>query len=229
MKQKLRKYYRQFYKSEQKHPLFSVLLKYLPEEKPLVIIDIGAHKGHFFDIIRSCRDIEKAVLVEPIPSLARGLESKYKNINVRVFPNIISNKNAPETFYVNEFPATSSLMPMSPALQDFSSAKSEKVTVEAMTLDELGAKAGLSGIDLLKIDVQGAELLVLSKGEQVLKGTDRIWIEVSFRQLYEGSATFFDIYNYLDQQGFTLNELSPGYRSKSNELLQADALFSRNR
>ena len=67
--------------------------------------------------------------------------------------------------------------------------------------------------------------LVLAGAEQALKHTSFAWIEVSFKQLYDNSILFSDIYNMMAQAGFILIEISPGHRSLKGELLQADALF----
>ena len=61
-----------------------------------------------------------------------------------------------------------------------------------------------------------------------MRGLERvrlIWIEVSFRPLYEGSAVLSDVYAFLRSQGFRLYSLHEGFRGVDGELLQADALF----
>ncbi len=102
----------------------------------------------------------------------------------------------------------------------------ERIVVPVRTLDDVLDEAGWIGaIDLLKIDTQGAELRVLKGGMRGLERVRLIWIEVSFRPLYEGSAVLSDVYAFLRSQGFRLYSLHEGFRGVDGELLQADALF----
>ncbi|MDQ3193232.1 MAG: FkbM family methyltransferase [Bacteroidota bacterium] len=205
------------------------MLKYLSDKEKLIYVDIGAHKGHFFDLIKSCRKIERAVLVEPIPNLFNDLSLKYKSdINISVVNKIIMDETGYLDFFINKLPETSSIYKFKESIKEIDTIEtgiSKKISASACSLDELAKETSVNHIDLLKIDVQGAEHLVLNNGDTILKNTKLIWIEVSFKPLYEGSSTFFDIYNILDKKGFALIEIHPGYRSSKNELLQADALF----
>ena len=109
---------------------------------------------------------------------------------------------------------SSASMPISPASQ-------------TITLDDLFGMFDISSADLLKIDVQGAEHLVIRGGQNALRKTERVWTEVSFKPLYESSSTFTDVYHALYELGFSLMEISHGFRGPDGELLQADALFVR--
>ena len=80
---------------------------------------------------------------------------------------------------------------------------------------------------MLKIDVQGAEAQVLAGASQILNRTRFVWIEFSFKPLYENSPTFFDIFAQMDAAGFGLLELTPEFRAPNREVLQADGLFFR--
>ena len=102
------------------------------------------------------------------------------------------------------------------------------IRCQTKTLDALASEANMSRIDLLKLDVQGAEHLVLKGGKTILTSTFMIWTEISFKPLYEKSSDFFEIYKILSSIGFKLMEIEPGFRGADGELLQADALFVRN-
>lgn len=54
---------------------------------------------------------------------------------------------------------------------------SERITVEAVTLDDFASRAGINRIDLCKIDVEGAEEAVLSHGREALSTVERIILE----------------------------------------------------
>ena len=93
------------------------------------------------------------------------------------------------------------------------------------TLDQFVQEQQIARIDLLKIDTQGAELLVLKGAVAVLPRVRMIWAEVSFRALYDGSALFADVHGFLAEQGFRLHSIHAGFRGSDGELLQGDALF----
>jgi hypothetical protein len=94
-------------------------------------------------------------------------------------------------------------------------------------LDDLVSTVRFPRIDLLKLDVQGAEHLVLAGAPETLRRTRLIWTEVSFVRLYDGSCLFHELHGQLRKSGFALAELEGGFRSPTKELLQADALFTR--
>ncbi len=99
----------------------------------------------------------------------------------------------------------------------------EVVPCKVETLDSVAAE--MSEIDLIKIDVQGAEHLVVKGGRKTLKRTRLIWCEVSFRRMYDGSALFNEMYALLNDNGFYLAAMEGGFKSSLGELLQADTLF----
>jgi hypothetical protein len=57
-------------------------------------------------------------------------------------------------------------------------------------------------IDIIWIDVQGAELNVFKGGENILKNTKVIFTEVGLKAYYEGHSLKKDIDNYLLNLGF---------------------------
>lgn len=206
-----------------------ILAKYL-NQIPLVIIDIGAHKGAFLEKISKIRPIQRSLLVEPIPHLAESLRKKYTQENIRVIQAALcdqDSKNIP--FYINEFEETSSLLEFHHDLNELKGLNTNlknSVSVPAMTLDSLIISEEILKIDLLKVDVQGTELDILKGARSALNLTHYIWIELSFKPLYLGSAIFPEVYDYLQINGFSLMEISQGYKSKNGELLQVDALFA---
>ena len=71
-----------------------------------------------------------------------------------------------------------------------------------MTLDDWYQISELQTIDLLWLDVQGAELDVLRAGRIALRNTRVCHLEVSRKSLYLNGATFRDIKSFMKQMGF---------------------------
>lgn len=192
-------------------------------------IDIGAYDGSFFDIIKRDKKINKAVLVEPQTDLYKKLCEKYKNDqSILVFNELLGNTKQVSEFYVNNLKATSSIFKFNDDIvgENLDKTCVETVRLKVNLLDEL-VPAEMKKIDLLKVDVQGAELLVLQGAEETLKKTVALWIEVSFKKIYEESVLFSEIKTWLESRGFLMKEILPGYRAINGELLQADCLFKR--
>jgi hypothetical protein len=105
----------------------------------------------------------------------------------------------------------------------------KRIQIQVRKLDDVIATLPWhdEAIDLMKIDVQGAELAVFRGAQDTLRKARMIWTEVSFRPIYEGSASFSDIHSYLNQSDFILLWISPGFRGEANELLEGDALFAK--
>lgn len=204
------------------------LFRYLDEKRPIVLVDVGAHDGHFTAALSKYSGISRGVLVEPLPQKVSSLRERFAPPTYQVFECALSSRTGTSAFEVNEFDATSSLLNMRrqmPELTAVSYGERRSIECHTRTLDDVLAEANIDRVDLLKIDVQGAEHLVIQGAADTLKSTSMVWTEVSFKSLYETSAAFSDICELLTGANFKLFELEPGFRGPDGELLQADALF----
>ncbi|MES2278848.1 MAG: FkbM family methyltransferase [Bacteroidota bacterium] len=206
------------------------ILDWLPKGKPITFIDIGANVGHFSQSICGEYQIKKGVLIEPIAKLIPILEKTFPDKNTfQIINAAISDSVAETDFYTNdEFDSVSSLLRINNNADELAGLKiSDPATIkiQTLTLDAVTNRLGLQNIDLLKIDVQGAEHLVLRSAIETLKKTRLVYTEFSFRPLYQNSSVFIDLYNFFYQHNFILARIHPGYTSSHGELLQGDALF----
>ena len=210
------------------------VLKWLPKGKPITFFDIGANIGHFTLSICGEYEIEKAFLIEPVAKVIPLLEKnfpdkeKFKILNVA-----ISDVIGDTEFFINDdFDPVSSLLKInnkSDELKSLNLKDPVSTRIKTRTLDDIVSEYQLTDIDLIKIDVQGAEHLVLKSATETLKRTKVVYTEFSFKQIYQNSSTFFDLYQLFYENGFALVDISPGYTSPSGELLQGDALFVNKR
>lgn len=80
----------------------------------------------------------------------------------------------------------------------------------------------------LKLDVQGFELPVLRGGAETLARTRAVQVEVSFDALYDGQTDWLDLCRFLQDRGFVVRYMEPGYEDRhTGAMLQADLLFER--
>jgi FkbM family methyltransferase len=104
----------------------------------------------------------------------------------------------------------------------------EERNVPLATLDALVAGGELAAPDLIKLDVQGAEMQVFEGAGQALARATVLLAEVSFRQVYKGAPLAHEIVAALGSRGFRIYDICSVYkRLGDGDLLQADLLFAR--
>jgi FkbM family methyltransferase len=114
---------------------------------PQVIVDLGANIG--FSTIALARRYPTArfVCVEPTAENRALLEKNLalNGIDARVFPYAIVGASGRYDLNVGEYPAANNVSP------------SAAGSIEGITFGELLDRAGVETVDLLKIDIEGAE------------------------------------------------------------------------
>lgn len=83
-----------------------------------------------------------------------------------------------------------------------------KITVPSIKLSSYMKFKKIKSIDLLFMDIQGAELLALEGLEETIEKVKIIHTEVSFLEIYEKQPLFKDIKKFLDEKDFSLYDIS---------------------
>ncbi|WP_162000419.1 FkbM family methyltransferase [Sulfolobus sp. E11-6] len=138
-----------------------------------IVVDVGANVG-IYSLI-AAKYAEKVFAIEPNPEL---IDAIRKNVELNGFKNvIIVNKAINDSeekvrLYLSKVREVSSIVPS--IMKEY---KYDKyIEVEATTLDKL--LFDVNSINLIKIDVEGAEVNVLRGASETLKKTKRIIVEV---------------------------------------------------
>jgi FkbM family methyltransferase len=106
-------------------------------------------------------------------------------------------------FRETDDPVTGSLFePNRPLLDRFWEMDFRTVAEHRIKTTRLDDVAGLDDVDLIKIDVQGAELDIFRNAPSVLEQAVVIQTEVSFLEMYKGMPLFADIDSFLRRSGF---------------------------
>jgi FkbM family methyltransferase len=113
----------------------------------------------------------------------------------------------------------------------------EEHDVKTHRLDDLD----IDEFDLLKIDIQGAELMVFQHGRNRLSNAVAVHTEVSFVPLYHGQPTFGDVDGELRSQGFVPHSMPDVKRwaiaptvfdsniyTPGNQVVEADMVYIRD-
>ena len=205
---------KEFYKKFDKAKIIKLHIK---KNNP-ICFDIGAFQGQSVEYFRSIFKDPIIYSFEPLKKNFEILKSKNYKHNM-CFNMAISNFSEDTIFYENKIAHTSSLFKVNTKSEDsikineLNKSKKEKSfsdynkesKVQTTTLDKFYLTNNLSQIDLLKIDTQGAEVLVLEGGgKKFLKNTKLVMIEVLFFDYYESSNNLFDIEKHLIPLGFNL-------------------------
>ncbi len=181
-------------------------------------IDIGCHKGEVMDEILKIAPDGMHVGFEPIPEYYDFLIKKYSSRkNVHIYKNALSDTNGSSEFnWVKNAPAYSGIKQRSYAIKN---PQIEKIEVELKKLDEMGKD--LPPIDLIKIDVEGAEMKVLKGAIQfVQQHRPYIIFECGM-----GAADFYgvtpkEVFLFFEQIQYKLNTLK-GFLNQSIPLTEA--------
>jgi FkbM family methyltransferase len=206
-------------------------LRHLPRLEYRSVIDGGASNGSFTDAFLQLHRPQRLVLVEAMPDRAEELRRRYGGkAGISVVSAALSDKEGEAQFEVNRHLNSSSLLPIDPRNSEWFSRDlrvAQTVSVPTIALPALLEEQGLATVDLLKLDLQGAERFVLTGGEAVLDRVGVIYTEVFFEQLYASAWLFWEMNAFLTGRGFKLCGLSNIVHASNGDLLQANATFRR--
>lgn len=164
-----------------------------------IVIDVGAHIG--FYTLKAAREVGPEGTVIAIEPDLRNFLLLKRNVAINRFNNVItlnvalSDTNGQKSFYASIDPLYSSFY--------FPSHVRHTKKVEVVTLDKLLQDLGIDKVDWIKVDVEGAELMVLGGGERILRTTSnlKIIIETSDHKTLD----------YLAKLGFQIEKLIAPY------------------
>src|SRR6185312_1221127 len=77
-----------------------------------------------------------------------------------------------------------------------------KIEVECTRLDDLCRQLKIDSIDLLWMDMQGAEIIALKSAGTLLDNVRYVYTEVSHRAIYAGQCLFEELDDFLASHGF---------------------------
>ncbi|MFT3980985.1 MAG: FkbM family methyltransferase [Ferruginibacter sp.] len=177
--------------------------KFLPPN-PL-IIDCGAHVGT--DSIELSRIKGSRIYAfEAISEVYNKLVENTKGIqNIQCFNLALSNETGSSIMYVSggESDGSSSLLKPKEHLIDHPEVLfKDTLQVSTITLDEWAKSNSIEKIDMLWLDMQGAEQMMLAVSSKILPTVKIIHTEVSTRETYEGVETYQEFKDFLGHKGF---------------------------
>jgi 2-O-methyltransferase len=146
------------------------------------------------------------------------LYARYKkNDRVSVVKKAVSDSSGEIVFHETNKRGSGSILKVGDlASKSYGMIQKESFRVETITLDEYFEE---SSVDVLQIDVQGAEAKVLGGGQKVLSKCLAVFCEISHKKnLYVGAVTFSELNKTLTKFGYILILLGTDFNLTGNAL-----------
>lgn len=198
-----------------------------------VVLDVGANIGQYArKLIRSGYQ-GRIVSFEPLPDAFAVLSESRRGISQWHAENFaLGGENTTATLNVAGNSMSSSLQDMCDEHVEAApeSAYIASVDVQVKRLDDVFGQFVSPGERCyLKLDVQGHEHHVLAGAAECLESVMAIQMELSMEHLYEGQQLWQDSIASMQQLGYRLMTMEPGFRDRrTGVMLQADGIFVRD-
>jgi FkbM family methyltransferase len=202
-------------------PIECELRLLFPRLDARVVFDIGSCEGE--DAIRYASLFPSALVfaVEPVPGNVRLIEAnlaRHPHSNVRILPSALSDSAGRAPLFVSSGQPEG----VTPGDWDYGNKSSsllrpdrhlevhpwvrfeDQIEVATETLEDVCRREGITRIDVVHLDVQGAELAVIKGAGRLLDHIGAIWMEVEAIALYEGQPLKPDVEQFMAAHGFRL-------------------------
>jgi len=139
------------------------------------------------------------------PSIKKCIENVKSYKNIEIVPYAVFNKNEKMKFYpvITNIGASSLFKLTEQYTIDFKLCQKE-IDVDTIRVDTWAKEKGIDKIDLVWIDLQGAEYEAFDGMGKLLSDVQAIYTEVEYQALYKGIKLFKDILKLLNEKGFSM-------------------------
>ena len=196
-------------------------IKLINYSKPKRFLDIGAHTGDFSKAITQLAPECQIVMVEANPNCEQYLQKLSHGYEMIA----LSNKQGKAELFVEKVNVLGTGASLYKENTDwYAEVKFEKFEVETNTLDNRKYFAD-EIIDLVKLDVQGAELDILSSGRSTIMRSKYVLIEVSTVEYNLKAPLMDEIVTVMRSFGFYIEDILDYLKPTKNQITQMDLLF----
>ncbi len=180
--------------------------------KPDVILDCGANVGQMAEAFRKQFPAASIHAFEPVRSVFEKLQVKAETLGVHPVKAAVSDRTGTAEINLTSSPEAHSLLGYlegNPCAQWTWAVGKE--TVETVSLDDWCDQAGVDPqrVDVIKLDVQGAELKALHGAKKLLRSVKAILLEVSFVPIYKDCPLFGEVDSFLGEHGYRRRAVYP--------------------
>jgi len=188
--------------------------------RPAAIIDVGAYHGNWTSMARQVFGPVPTLMVEAQRGLLPNLERMAVSEDNLAVVNAVLGARDGDVVDFFEMGTGSSMFPEN---SDVPRCASRQVTqsLDTIVAQQLGRAANA----FLKVDVQGAELEVLSGGAEVLRGCSLVQLELAMLQYNESAPLMPEVVKWMARREWWPTEIS-GFSRPRDRLVQIDMLFA---
>lgn len=149
-----------------------ILISKLKDKKDLVVVDVGANSGTYFDELNNSLDIKRAILFEVHPELYKYLKDKYSS-QPHITVENIAMSDCVKGFTLNDV-AFNYEIENNVGKENFNLGLSkinysDDSEIKTNFFDNIKDRYNLEKIDILKIDTETEDLLVLKGFTETIK------------------------------------------------------------
>lgn len=202
--------------------------------KPINIFDVGAHVGKVSIKYDRLFPNSSVYSFEPFPASFSSLKqntSQYENI--KPFQKALGEHIGISKFHSNFHEQTNSILAThTEGNSNWGNTNmlktKEIIDVELTTIDQIVAEENIKKIDILKMDVQGAEYKVMAGAKKMIEKEriSLIYTEIITIPTYENQQKLDEALKMFRQYGFELfNIYNSGY-TEGGRLQYIDAVFA---
>jgi FkbM family methyltransferase len=161
---------------------------------PSSVLHVGAHSAEEAPLYEQL-GVGEVFWVEANPALLEQLRRVAATPGHTVIGALVDDQPRLEVpFHVTTSSQASSLLPLGTARRHHPEIEPETtITLTTTTLDELGRTSDFSRVDMLNLDIQGAELRALRGAGSLLPQVDLVYSEVNREEVYEGCGMVWEI------------------------------------
>ena len=183
-------------------------------------VDGGAATGEWTLAFKKLYRDAQVLCIEPRDSAQADLQALSKKLSgIHIAQTLVGDKEGEISF--NESEDQSSVLAHSSG-KTFGTPK----TIAMTTLDKLVTARSLPLPDLIKLDLQGAELMCLRGAAKCLEHAQAVILEVNFIPLYKDSPLAADVMAFMAERGFRCYDiLSLWHRPLDGALAFGDMVF----
>jgi len=174
-----------------------------------ICFDIGANSGIFSYYLKKKYPNAEVHCFEPSPELIKCIELNLKRFdNIYIRNQAICDTSGNIDFYVNKESQQTKSLVIDSVIPFCEGDSMHVISVESNTLDRYCSQNNIDGIDVLKVDIQGAEKSLLHGARCMLNNVSLSIFEISFldSDIFETSEILLNNFNKYE----VINEVKTG-------------------
>jgi len=191
-----------------------------------VVLDCGANVGQMATAFRRLYPKAEIYSFEPVQAVFDQLTVKCRDLRAHAVKKAVGDKDGRARIHLTTSPEANSLLPYqenNPCAQWTWVVGEEEV--EICTLDRWCRETGVDfrRVDVIKLDVQGAELRALFGARKLLETVRVMLVEVSFVPIYKDCPLFPEVDGFLRECGYERVAIYPSDQPQN----WGDALYAK--